>query len=110
MGSIITLNDTLQLTLEQGFPAELVYETHTQKPLTLLTAVTIKTFLQVEAPPSTARCALPATPALRAGSSTSGASRSRPVGRTGYAHFASAATQRHFVSTHVVHAHRDART
>lgn len=32
MGSVITLNDTLQLTREQGFPAELVYENHQQKP------------------------------------------------------------------------------
>ncbi len=32
MGSIITLNDTLQITREQGFPAELDYERHQKDP------------------------------------------------------------------------------
>jgi len=32
MGSFIEINDTLQITDEQGFPPELVYEKHTQKP------------------------------------------------------------------------------
>ncbi len=31
MGSIIELNDTLQITSEQGFPAELDYEQHKAK-------------------------------------------------------------------------------
>lgn len=34
MGSVIEINDTLQLTNEQGFPAELVYEQHKNKPFT----------------------------------------------------------------------------
>lgn len=33
MGSFIELNDTLQLTAEQGFPKELDFEKHKQKPL-----------------------------------------------------------------------------
>lgn len=32
MGSVIELNDTLQITRQQGFPAELVYEKHCKKP------------------------------------------------------------------------------
>jgi hypothetical protein len=32
MGSFIELNDTLQLTREQGFPSELDFEMHTRKP------------------------------------------------------------------------------
>lgn len=32
MGSIAELNDTLQLTTEQGFPKELDWEKHQQKP------------------------------------------------------------------------------
>ncbi len=32
MGSFIELNDTLQITSEQGFPVELVLEKHKQKP------------------------------------------------------------------------------
>jgi hypothetical protein len=32
MGSIIELNDTLQITSEQGFPKELDYEQHKAKP------------------------------------------------------------------------------
>ncbi|MFA4906725.1 MAG: hypothetical protein WC602_00450 [archaeon] len=32
MGSYIELNDTLQLTTEQGFPKELVLEKHLKKP------------------------------------------------------------------------------
>lgn len=34
MGSRITLNDTLQITTEQGFPKELTLERHLIKPLT----------------------------------------------------------------------------
>jgi hypothetical protein len=34
MGSHIELNDTLQLTTEQGFPKELVLEKHLKKPFT----------------------------------------------------------------------------
>jgi hypothetical protein len=34
MGSFILLNDTLQITNEQGFPKELNYERHTKKPFT----------------------------------------------------------------------------
>ncbi len=34
MGSFIEINDTLQLTTEQGFPAELVLEKHVLKPFT----------------------------------------------------------------------------
>ena len=34
MGSFIKINDTLQLTAEQGFPKELDYEKHKIKPLT----------------------------------------------------------------------------
>ena len=34
MGSFIELNDTLQLTTEQGFPKELVLEKHRKKPFT----------------------------------------------------------------------------
>lgn len=33
MGSFIEINDTLQLTIEQGFPIELDYQKHLQKPL-----------------------------------------------------------------------------
>ena len=33
MGSIIELNDTLQITREQGFPAELDVDAHLKKPL-----------------------------------------------------------------------------
>ncbi len=32
MGSIIELNDTLQLTAEQGFPKELILQKHLQTP------------------------------------------------------------------------------
>ena len=32
MGGQITLNDTLQISKEQGFPAELDYEKHKEKP------------------------------------------------------------------------------
>ena len=32
MGSLIEINDTLQITYDQGFPAELVYETHLTSP------------------------------------------------------------------------------
>ena len=32
MGSFIELNDTLQITTEQGFPKELTLEHHLQKP------------------------------------------------------------------------------
>jgi len=32
MGSIIEINDTLQLTEEQGFPSELKFEKHLDKP------------------------------------------------------------------------------
>jgi hypothetical protein len=32
MGSPIEINDTLQITREQGFPAELDYERHKEKP------------------------------------------------------------------------------
>ncbi len=32
MGGQITLNDTLQITKEQGFPKELDYEKHKQRP------------------------------------------------------------------------------
>ncbi|HVZ12478.1 MAG TPA: hypothetical protein VG965_05595 [Patescibacteria group bacterium] len=35
MGSFIELNDTLQLTSDQGFPSELVLEKHLDKPYTL---------------------------------------------------------------------------
>lgn len=35
MGSVIELNDTLQLTPEQGFPAELSLEQHLKKPFEL---------------------------------------------------------------------------
>ncbi len=34
MGSFIELNDTLQITKEQGFPEELDYEKHVKKPFT----------------------------------------------------------------------------
>ena len=34
MGSLIEINDTLQLTKEQGFPLELDLENHLQKPFT----------------------------------------------------------------------------
>jgi hypothetical protein len=34
MGSFIEINDTLQLTKEQGFPAELNIETHLKTPFT----------------------------------------------------------------------------
>lgn len=34
MGSIIELNDTLQLTTEQGFPVDLEYQKHTTKSFT----------------------------------------------------------------------------
>lgn len=32
MGSVIEINDTLQITKEQGFPAELNYEKHISRP------------------------------------------------------------------------------
>ena len=32
MGSFIEINDTLQITIEQGFPSELDYEKHKVKP------------------------------------------------------------------------------
>lgn len=32
MGSFIEINDTLQITTEQGFPRELTYEKHQEKP------------------------------------------------------------------------------
>jgi hypothetical protein len=32
MGTFIEINDTLQITREQGFPAELDFEKHKQKP------------------------------------------------------------------------------
>jgi len=32
MGSFIEINDTLQLTMEQGFPKSLNYEKHKAKP------------------------------------------------------------------------------
>ncbi|MGB4800451.1 MAG: hypothetical protein WBP03_02955 [Candidatus Saccharimonadales bacterium] len=35
MGSLIEINDTLRITKNQGFPAELDIETHLQKPYTL---------------------------------------------------------------------------
>ena len=34
MGSFVELNDTLQITAEQGFPKELVLEKHLKKPFT----------------------------------------------------------------------------
>ncbi len=34
MGSNFEINDTLQITREQGFPSELNYESHLRKPLT----------------------------------------------------------------------------
>lgn len=34
MGSIIEINDTLQITTEQGFPEELNYERHKANPFT----------------------------------------------------------------------------
>lgn len=34
MGSIVELNDTLQITREQGFPSELDFDTHRINPLT----------------------------------------------------------------------------
>lgn len=34
MGSIIEINDTLQITKEQGFPEELNFELHKNKPFT----------------------------------------------------------------------------
>jgi len=34
MGSYVEINDTLQITHEQGFPTELNYEQHTAKPFT----------------------------------------------------------------------------
>lgn len=34
MGYYIENNDTLQITREQGFPAELIYEKHCEKPFT----------------------------------------------------------------------------
>lgn len=34
MGSFIEVNDTLQLTVKQGFPKELNYEKHKRKPFT----------------------------------------------------------------------------
>ena len=34
MGSFIEINDTLQITAEQGFPKELDYEKHCSKPFT----------------------------------------------------------------------------
>lgn len=35
MGSFIEINDTLRITKEQGFPAELDLETHLQKPYSI---------------------------------------------------------------------------
>lgn len=35
MGSFIETNDTLRITKEQGFPADLLLEKHLQKPYTL---------------------------------------------------------------------------
>lgn len=35
MGSIIEINDTLQISREQGFPTELDYETHKRNPYLL---------------------------------------------------------------------------
>lgn len=35
MGSIIEINDTLQITKEQGFPGELEIEKHLETPLTV---------------------------------------------------------------------------
>jgi hypothetical protein len=35
MGSIIEINDTLQITREQGFPPELDFEMHKKKPFLL---------------------------------------------------------------------------
>ena len=35
MGSFIEINDTLQITREQGFPEELVYDKHVKDPITL---------------------------------------------------------------------------
>ena len=35
MGSFIEINDTLQITKEQGFPAELDIETHLKNPYSL---------------------------------------------------------------------------
>lgn len=35
MGSFIEINDTLQITREQGFPAELNLEKHLKKPFTV---------------------------------------------------------------------------
>lgn len=32
MGSFIETNDTLQITVEQGFPSELTYKKHQEKP------------------------------------------------------------------------------
>ena len=32
MGSFLEINDTLQITREQGFPKELDYEKHLKKP------------------------------------------------------------------------------
>jgi len=34
MGSLIEINDTLQISIEQGFPKELDYEQHKIKPFT----------------------------------------------------------------------------
>lgn len=34
MGSFIEINDTLRITIDQGFPKELDYETHKAKPFT----------------------------------------------------------------------------
>jgi hypothetical protein len=36
MGSYIEINDTLQLTSQQGFPDELILEKHLQKPFTAI--------------------------------------------------------------------------
>ena len=35
MGSEIEMNDTLQITSEQGFPSELDYEQHQNNPFTV---------------------------------------------------------------------------
>jgi hypothetical protein len=35
MGTFVEINDTLQLTTEQGFPAELDYKQHCKKPISL---------------------------------------------------------------------------
>lgn len=46
MGSFTENNDTLQITKEQGFPAELILETHIESPY--LTGVLKKEFLSLK--------------------------------------------------------------